>query len=424
MKKVLILAYDFPPYFSMGAQRPWSWFLYFKKFGFYPIVVTRHWPANVRNAKDFVRSTEQKKIIKEENENGTIIRVPYNTSFGDRLLLNGQLPLIRRFFSLLYSIFEFWLPAFDRKRIIYKTAKNHLISEPVDFIIASGEPFVLFSYANRLSKGANIPWVADYRDAWSDFIKISGESTLIGKIQNAYFQKIEKRIVKNASLISCPGQVTREILNCIFPKKKVILSYNGFFDEEFLTPKTFETSNQFFTIAFGGTIYPFQPLEDFLEGFELFVNNIGEAVKVKVKFFGSELRPEQKSRIFKKPNLTSYFESTENLPRSNYLSEIAKADLLILFSNKGMVSGKLFDYILVKKPVVCIGKDSGEMGDIILNYKLGYLCKTPESLREVLFETYSNWHLKKEMIFNPLFPEKFSRKNQVLLFSNELKLLF
>ncbi len=41
MKKVLIIAYDFPPLNSVGAKRPYSWYKYFKKYNVYPIVITR-----------------------------------------------------------------------------------------------------------------------------------------------------------------------------------------------------------------------------------------------------------------------------------------------------------------------------------------------------------------------------------------------
>ena len=41
MKKVLILANDFPPYVSVGGLRQYSWYDYFHKFGIYPIVVNR-----------------------------------------------------------------------------------------------------------------------------------------------------------------------------------------------------------------------------------------------------------------------------------------------------------------------------------------------------------------------------------------------
>ena len=39
MKKVLILAYDFPPYVSVGGLRPYSWYKYFHEFGLYSVFV-------------------------------------------------------------------------------------------------------------------------------------------------------------------------------------------------------------------------------------------------------------------------------------------------------------------------------------------------------------------------------------------------
>ncbi len=33
MKKLLILAYDFPPYVSVGGLRPYAWYRYLKEYG-------------------------------------------------------------------------------------------------------------------------------------------------------------------------------------------------------------------------------------------------------------------------------------------------------------------------------------------------------------------------------------------------------
>ena len=33
LKKALILAYDFPPFNSIGGQRPYAWLKYFREFG-------------------------------------------------------------------------------------------------------------------------------------------------------------------------------------------------------------------------------------------------------------------------------------------------------------------------------------------------------------------------------------------------------
>ena len=43
MKKVLILAYFYPPANYAGSYRAISWTKYFHQYGYYPIVVTRQW---------------------------------------------------------------------------------------------------------------------------------------------------------------------------------------------------------------------------------------------------------------------------------------------------------------------------------------------------------------------------------------------
>ena len=54
MKKVLILAYDFPPYVSVGGLRPHAWYKYLKEFGVEPIVVTRQWENVHGNHLDYI----------------------------------------------------------------------------------------------------------------------------------------------------------------------------------------------------------------------------------------------------------------------------------------------------------------------------------------------------------------------------------
>ena len=64
--KALILCNDFPPINSIGSERPYSWFLYFKVNGIDPIVVTKNWinEANSPEEKvsNFKKTTERVKI--------------------------------------------------------------------------------------------------------------------------------------------------------------------------------------------------------------------------------------------------------------------------------------------------------------------------------------------------------------------------
>lgn len=56
MKKVLILAYDFPPYVSVGGMRPYNWYRYLKEFDVEPVVITRQWENKHGNQLDYIDS--------------------------------------------------------------------------------------------------------------------------------------------------------------------------------------------------------------------------------------------------------------------------------------------------------------------------------------------------------------------------------
>lgn len=171
MKKVLILAYDFPPYVSVGGLRPYNWFKYLKEFGVEPIVITRQWSNAYGNELDYVAPSGEKNTIVEHSETGIIYRAPYFPNLSNRLLLKygeKRFKLLRKAITAYYEFAQF-LYVTGPKKELYKTAKKHLKDNKVDVIIATGDPFVLFSFAARLSKQFDTPWVADYRDLWSQY---------------------------------------------------------------------------------------------------------------------------------------------------------------------------------------------------------------------------------------------------------------
>src|SRR5687768_6778857 len=87
VKKVLILAYAFPPYVSAGSLRPHSWYKYLHESGIYPIVVTRQWDNRYRNHLDYVAPGQVPHAVVEESDRGTVIRTPYAPNLSNRLLL-------------------------------------------------------------------------------------------------------------------------------------------------------------------------------------------------------------------------------------------------------------------------------------------------------------------------------------------------
>ena len=154
MKKVLILAYDFPPYVAVGGLIPFNWYKHLKEFGVEPIVVTRQWGNVHGNHLDYISAGESEESIIENTEFGIIIRTPYKPNFANRLMLkygDKKHRILRKSISAFYEIAQFIFPI-GPKAALYRGAREFLKNNEVDLILATGDPFVLFSFASKLSK--------------------------------------------------------------------------------------------------------------------------------------------------------------------------------------------------------------------------------------------------------------------------------
>ena len=162
--KVIIICNNFPPINSISSDRPFSWYLYFKQFGIYPIVITKNWLSD--GSTNFNKISKEIKI--EHTENGTIIRTPecltpslfWVNKFGKKY------SIIRKFLTYFEKTLSFLTLRFDQHKEIYKEAVKFIDNSKVDCVITTGGPFILFRYGYLLTKKYSINWIADYRDGW------------------------------------------------------------------------------------------------------------------------------------------------------------------------------------------------------------------------------------------------------------------
>jgi len=220
MKKLLILAYDFPPYVSVGGLRPYSWYKHLKEFGVYPIVVTRQWANDYGDERDYIAPSKSKETLIEETEFGTIVKASYKANLSNRLLLKYGTKRFKLFRKLISGFFEFGQYFFNigPKSCVYRVAKNYLKTNSVDMIIATADPFVLFKYASALSRQYNLPWIADYRDPWVE---------AKGSIQkfNRFF---ERRYLKNATQITTVSEFLIQKIKQNVQNKPFDILINGY----------------------------------------------------------------------------------------------------------------------------------------------------------------------------------------------------
>lgn len=415
-RKVLILAYDFPPYNSIAAQRPASWLRYFRQFNAEPTVVTRHWDIEIKNHTDCFRSSRNRNIQTEQTATGVIIRAPYNENFRDKLLARfgeHRFVLIRKVISFLLEILKYHFLFFDNRSGIYKAAKEELSQHRYDVILATGEPFILFRYAQLLSKESGIPWVADYRDGWS-INRIHPPKTFPEKILAWHARYMESKLVPQAHLITTASPSYKNDLQGIFPDKQIEVIYNGFDDDTVAALPELQQDKEIFTIAYAGTIYGYQRLEIFLEGFQRFLEKT-QAENVKMIFYGVKFYPEQVQRIRAfYAALLPYIELTDKLPYRETLLRLKQASLLLLLGAKGnlTLSAKIFDYLAVRRRILYVQSDQGVLQGILQETNGGICCDGAHDVCEGLIKSYAEHRLHGEVVQQTRGFENYSRKNQ------------
>ncbi len=423
--KVLILAYDFPPNGSIGGQRPFSWFKYFKAFGIHPVVVTRHWKP-VTTAEDCFLPIGEK-VVLEESESGTVIRVPFKPNLRDRILLKhgGRYSFLRKALSLWFSIAQYFLAKADNRRPILHEARAFLKYNPCSIILATGEPFILFHYASILSKEFDLPWVADYRDGWSTNNDVRFSKSILQKILNAIVTRIERDCVQTSSLITVASPTLINELSGILPGKNMEVIYNGYFPELFESIEFAAiTESKKFMVVYSGTLYPNQRLELFLDGFHLFIQELRLLPEnVELKFIGLKYQPDQMIRCLNyKDSLKGYIYATQRMTHEETVEELRKASVLLLLANAsyGQIYAKIFDYIALNKPILMCENDRGPLETILNDVGNGLMANSSTEVCEILKELYQRPQTAKSPLRSI---DHFSRKTQAQRLASHLKSL-
>jgi glycosyltransferase involved in cell wall biosynthesis len=429
MKKVLILAYDFPPYVSVGGLRPYSWYKYFHEFGLYPVVVTRQWGNKYGNHLDYIAPGESNETIVEENETGCIIRTAYKPNLSNRLLLKYGEKRFRLFRKAITAYYEFmqFLFFIGSKAGLYRGAKQYLKQHKVDAIIATGEPFVLFKYCSKLSSRYKIPWIADYRDLWSQ----NGNRNK-NKLMQLVSSIVEKYYINNASAITTVSMLLKENIHKIKNHKKIYLIPNGYDSELSYKLSDKNVKNKKLQISFAGSIYDWHPWQNFLNVInELYKNDI---IKVTIYLYG--INKVQLVKDFcnnHTKEIINEISFIPKLPNDKLFFELAKTDLLLLFNDYSIMGTKIYNYIAAKRQILfCYKNDSEALNlkktyfpikkddihnqqlqeDLINETNSGIIINNSNHLQKVLQKLYLEHKEKGFIDCNSVGIEKYSRKHQ------------
>lgn len=428
-KKVLVIAYIFPPLGGSGVQRTLKFVKYLRNYGWEPIVIcagkSSNQPMDESLLNEIPNDIEIKRIddisnITLNDENVNEIFNLYNDMIDDKEIVQEYVEElqknnndINRFAELLF------IPGYSViwTKLVMDKIDELVNIDDIDMIYTTSGPYTDHFVGYYLKKKYNKPWVADFRDEWSNrSYSEEQKNTINYKLAHS----IETSIVHLADKVVTTSPMSSENYIKIYQldQSKVETITNGFDEDDFKDICIENKYNEEFTIIYNGVLYGSETISAFLTAVKnLILKKLINSGKLKIKF----TRTEHIDVIIEKAKVLGIINNIEilgYLEHKESLKECNQADLLLVViepneKNKPAYPGKIFEYIRLNKPVLSISPNGSAVEKLVCELKMGLSCEDTdiEGIEKGVLQIYRAWEKGEQ--FNKLTNtkiEKYERK--------------
>lgn len=404
MKKVLILANQFPPMGGSGVQRTLKFVKYLPEFGIEPIVVTKKYNGRLLDETLLEELPKDLKIYRlkayETVENRSIFRLPIKF-IGTRLTPpDGE---------------YFWY-YFNRKEVA-----DILKKENIDCIYSTSYPYsghLLGLYLKR--KFPHIKWIVDFRDEWTNNPYYA--DNFFKKLKYNRERKQETQVTNECDFLIANSKFMLDNFIKDTPKLKKHSTYipNGYDEEDFLGLINQRDGGEKFVITYTGSLYGKRNLTEFLEGLKIAIEeNEVDKEKIEIRLVGN-VHKSMAEEYAEKYNLDGKIKTLGYMNHRDSIQMLYNSDILLLIIGKvegaeNFYSGKIFEYIRADREILAIVPEKGAAAEVILETNTGTVVD-PDNIKgisEAITNYYRQWENSK-INHNPNWDlvEKYSRKSQ------------
>lgn len=369
VKKVLIITYYWPPSGGSGVQRWLKFVKYFREFGIEPIVLTVD--SEYAAFPNLDESLEQEIPVGIE-----VHKTQAKSPFGFySKIKKGKIPnsgfagvgkesLLDKLFRFIRG--NFFIPdaRIGWNKFALEKAKELIQLHAIDTVITSSPPHSTQLIGLQLKKEFKIKWIADLRDPWTEiyYNKLLFRSNWAKEIDYRYeqacLQNADTLVVVSEDIKRCFGERSKTIL------EKIHVIPNGF-DEEDFSDKKIKNDSDIKYISYVGNLGLQYPIERFLKAFSELVK---QEKQWRIRFIGN-VSQTVNSEI-QKLGLEKWVEFIPYVEHKKAVEYMINSDALLLIipeseNNKGILTGKLFEYIATGNPIIYIGPESGDAVTIL-----------------------------------------------------------
>jgi len=432
MKKVLVIAYYFPPTAGGGVQRAAKFVKYLPSFGWDPVVLTVSNPdfdlfdeslmndisaqVKVHRAYSFDPVRWHRKRKHGEASLFDRKEKVSDNSWGKRLenpvtLSVKALKYLLNNFVLVPDDYVGWIPIAVIKG--YTVMKR----ERVDAIYATGKPWSSFLIAYLLGIFTGKPFILDLRDPWT-LTPYDGSGGKTPK--HRIWSFLEKICFSRAGkVININEQITRAYISHYpsIPPERFTCITHGFDTDDFPGGSRVDGEDKF-SITYVGTLYRNTLPDNFLKSVSQLISQHPDLKEeIRLRFVG--FVPSYVCRLINELRLENAVDLVGYLPHRESIKLMTSAAVLLLLLNKPesnteaqVSTGKLFEYLASRRPILALIPPETDAARLIKEQQAGTVID-PDDMEGIEKAILSFWQQYKQGGVRPTSPtlEKFERKH-------------
>ncbi len=417
-KKILIITYYWPPAGGPGVQRWLKFAKYLPEFGWEPIIFTPENPSYPLIDESLMKDVpENLEIIK------TKIWEPYqlaeklnksNKKFkagqfdvGNNQSWKSKLSIWVRGNFFIPDARVFWVnPS-------VKFLEEYLKNNKIDVIVTSGPPHSLHLIGlNIKKKFSDIKWVADFRDPWTE-ISYYKHLKLTNKSDKKHRQ-LESEVFKNADITLATSYTDAE--NFRKNGANALCITNGFDESDASKTSADSVSSTKFTLSYIGVLEQLRNPENLWKALDDLVKTDSDfAENFSIKFVGRI--DDRILESIEKSSLRNHINNLGYLSHDKAIDEMSNSTMLIITnfpneSSKGIIPGKIFEYLATGNQIISFGPDEADVSKILEETKAGkhFSYSDSETIKQFILAKFELWKSGK-LVKNSQNIEQFSRRN-------------
>jgi glycosyltransferase involved in cell wall biosynthesis len=377
IRRVLVVSFFYPPDPAVGGRRVSKFVQYLPEFGWSPTVLTARTfetgnsePGAAIHATRFASpwSLLPKKRVAQSDR----------PSRSDRASRGS--PPIRWAYSALRHVLPMssvrmpdatlgWVPFAVRQ------GRRLLDTGRFDAILSSAGPASSHIVASRLQRASGLPWIADYRDLWSD----NHWDKRIAPFRWVE-SRIERRFLRGAAGLTTVSPAWAERLGRLHDMPAHVI-YNGFDPADYAPPFRPEPA---FAITYIGSLYwPHQDPEPLFKALKNLSDHFDlDELGFQIRFVGTD--PGPLPALAQRHGASRWVRFLPQVPHSQALA-LQNATTALLFlgwrdPEVDFISAKIFEYLGSGRPILAVAKPGGSISRILQDCGFDDLTDNPDSI--------------------------------------------